>query len=349
MTLDAGASSPWQITAPPPVVPIMPRKAPRLSVVIPYHRGAGVIRAAVESVLEQTVQPDEIVICDDGSPDDLDAALGRLRANVKIVRQENGGIASAMNAAADAASGEYLAQLDQDDTFMPRRLEAIAATITARPDVDIVATDAVIEYQNRPVTTLGAVNPFRADNQRTAILGTCFFMWPAVRRSLLLEVGGYDESFAVMQDWECFVRLVLSGGVPAFVHEPLYRWRLTPGSRSSSDRIANVEAQVRMTVKTLSESRLDPAERKTAESLLAGRRRWLINAQALHALERQRPDARRRSLDVLVGGGFRPATRAKAAVAVLSPSLARRLIAYRRARTDPALEALAQRGFRRPG
>jgi len=61
------------------------REAPKLSVVITYFKGADVICDAVRSVLAQTVAPHEIVICDDGSPDDLAAVLGPLREHVEIV------------------------------------------------------------------------------------------------------------------------------------------------------------------------------------------------------------------------------------------------------------------------
>src|SRR5947209_5639345 len=79
---------------------------PRLSVMITYYKGEDVVGDAVRSALAQTVPPYEIVICDDGSPDDLDAGLGDLREHVKIVRKENGGTGSALNAAARAASGD---------------------------------------------------------------------------------------------------------------------------------------------------------------------------------------------------------------------------------------------------
>lgn len=307
------------------------------------------IREAVESVLEQTLQPDEIVICDDGSPDDLQAALGPLCAQVKIVRKHNGGIASAMNALTEAASGEFLVQLDQDDAFMPRRLEAIAATVVARPEVDVVATDAIVEHGGETVTILDPAKGLAGAEERTAILHECTFLWPAIRRSRLIEAGGYDESFAVMQDWECFARLVLGGAVTALVHEPLYRWRLTPGSRSSSDRLANIGAQIRMTSKLLAECELRSEERAAGEALLAARRRWLAREQARFAVETHAADARRRSLGLVTGAGFDRASRLKAAVAVLSPRLAARFLEGRRERTDPALEALAQRGFRLPG
>lgn len=317
---------------------------PALSVVIPYYRGANTIREAVQSILDQTLLPDEIVICDDGSPDDLVEALGPLRDRVEIVRKENGGISSAMNAAARAASGDLLVQLDQDDVFLPRRLEAIAAAAAADSEADIVTTDAFIEYAGRKVVRLAELHPFPATDRRKVLLTSCFVLWPAIRRSRLLAVGGYDESFAVMQDWECFIRLALDGAAIAYVDEPLYRWRLTPGSRSSEDGIANAEALIRMTTKTLANPSLNPDERAIVQGALASHLRRMALERAHLAVENGASDARRRSLELLAGRGFSPSTRAKAAVAVLSPRLAREFIERRRER-DPGGDALAQRGF----
>jgi hypothetical protein len=318
---------------------------PSLSVVIPYYRGAAMIADAVESVLAQTLAPLEIVICDDGSPDDLDAALGELRERVVVVRQQNGGIASAMNATTRAARGEFVVQLDQDDAFLPGRLEAIAAVLSARPDLDVVATDAIVEMGGSEIVTLDAIRRYADGDLRAAMLRTCSFLWPAIRRSRLLAVGGYDESFAVMQDWECFARLVLDGALVGYVHEPLYRWRMTPGSRSSRDRVANVEAIERMLLKLLEGQSLRDGERARAQALLGQRRRWLARERARQAVESGSPSARSLSLGLLAGRGHDRATRAKAAVTVLSPALARRFLEHRAEQADPAREALAQRGF----
>jgi cellulose synthase/poly-beta-1,6-N-acetylglucosamine synthase-like glycosyltransferase len=318
---------------------------PSLSVVIPYYAGAAVIGEAVESVLAQTLAPLEIVICDDGSPDDLDAALGELRERVVVVRQENGGIAAAMNALTRAARGEFVVQLDQDDAFLPGRLQAIAAVLGTRPDLDIVASDAIVEMGGSEVVTLDAIRRYEDGDLRAAMLRTCSFLWPAIRRSRLLAIGGYDESFAVMQDWECFARLVLDGALVAYVHEPLYRWRMTPGSRSSRDRVANVEAIERMLVKLLEGTSLRQGERARAQALLGQRRRWLARERARQAVENRSSRARSLSLGLLVGRGYDMATRAKAGVTVLSPALARRFLERRAEQADPAREALAQRGF----
>ncbi|MGO9488731.1 MAG: glycosyltransferase family 2 protein [Solirubrobacteraceae bacterium] len=338
----------WQVNVPEPQGAVTPGEPPSLSVMITYYKGQHVIAEAVRSVLEQTVRPYEIVICDDGSPDNLEAGLGELREQVKVVRKQNGGTGSALNAAARAAGGDYVVQLDVDDAFLPRRLEAISAVLAARPDVDLVSTDAVIEQEGVRVATMADVNPYPQSGQRTAMLTTCTFLWPAVRRSLVLEAGGWDESFKAIEDWDCWLRLVLAGAVVAYVREPLYRWRLTPGSRSSSNRVAHVEDQVHLTEKALAESPLQPDELRLAESLLADRRRWLARERARRAIETNAPDARQLSLRLLLGRGFDRATRAKAAVATLSPGLAGRFIEQRRDASDPAAFELAQRGFRLP-
>jgi glycosyltransferase involved in cell wall biosynthesis len=314
-----------------------------LSVVIPYYKGAGSIAEAVGSVLDQTLPAAEIVIVDDGSPDDLEAALGSLRDRVRIVGKENGGISSAMNAATEAAEGEWIVQLDQDDAFLPGRLEAIAAAARAHPEADIVATGARIEFEGRLVRTL-AVPSYPPEEQRLAIIGDCYFLWPAVRRARLLAVGGYDTEFAVMQDWECFIRLVLDGALTAVVDEPLYRWRLTPNSRSSADALENADALVRLMEKTLRRPDLGESEREAVERALKAQRMRVALERANHAVRSAGPEARRHSLAIARDGDFLASTRAKAALAVASPALARWLAAQR-SRLDPGGEALAARGF----
>jgi len=318
---------------------------PRLSVIVTYFRGERTVGDAVRSVLAQTLPPHEIVICDDGSPDDLDAGLGELREHVRVVRKENGGTGSALNAAAAAASGDYLVQLDVDDAFCPRRLEAVAAVLAARPDVDIVTGDALIEHGERVIASMGRLNPPALARGRETMLERNWIPWPAARRSLVMRHGGWDVRFKVFEDWDCWLRLVLAGAVVAYVHEPLYRWRLSPDSRSSVSRVAHYEDHVLMTEKALQGSDLTPAERARTASLLASRLRSLRRARARDAVLERAPDARRRSLAVLADGGIERATRAKAALAVLSPSLAGGLLARRAQAADPAVAELARRGF----
>lgn len=338
----------WRVSVPPAPAAGLSRaveRPPTLSVIITYYRGEATIGDAVRSALEQTVQPFEIVVCDDGSPDDLEAGLGGLREHVKIVRKANGGTGSALNAAARAAAGDYLVQLDVDDAFRERRLEAVAAVLASRPDVDLVSGDALIEYGDRVVGTIGEINPHPREGGRETMLERNWLPWPAARRSLVLEDGGWDERFQVFEDWDRWLRLLLAGATVAYVHEPLYRWRLSPHSRSSASRVAHYEDQVLLTEKALAGTHLTPAERDLAVSLLGRRHSSLQRARARDAVLGRRADARRRSLELMLGADSDPATRVKSGLAVISPRIAGRLLERRERSGDPAALELARRGY----
>ena len=127
---------------------------PSFSVIIPAYQAAGTIAQAVESALDQTVPAHEVIICDDGSTDDLEGALAPYRDRITLIHKENGGGASALNAAASAASGDFVVVLDSDDTYEPERLEALGALAAARPDLDVLMTDSYLEAGGRVVGAL---------------------------------------------------------------------------------------------------------------------------------------------------------------------------------------------------
>ncbi len=338
----------WRVTAPAHAAPVEPAPAPPVSVLVSYRGAQETIGEAVQSLLDQTVAPYEIVVCDDGSADDVREGLGELLREVQLLQKPPGGTSSAINAAARVASGEHVLALDARDVFEPRRIEAISAVLAARPDVDIVATDAIIERDGEPVTTLARISSFPPAQERRAMLRRCTFLWPCVRRSTLLENGGLDESLGALGDWDCWLRLVLAGASVAYVHEPLYRRRLTPAARSAANLLAHLEDQVRLTEKALDEGWLDEDERALADELLEERKCRLARELARAAVESGDRAARERSRPLLTGHGFRAATRAKAAATMVSPALASRFLALRREVADPDELELAGRGLRLP-
>src|SRR5439155_21073872 len=175
------------VRAPPPRTPVEPAgERPTFSVIIPAYQAADSVGGAIESALAQTLAPDEIVVCDDGSTDDLDAALAPYLDCIVLVRKENGGVASALNAAAARATGDFLVVLDSDDAYLPTRLEAMSALASARPDLDVLSTDALLEVEGRTVARFYTkAQPFPVEGQREAILDRCFLFAPAVRRDRL--------------------------------------------------------------------------------------------------------------------------------------------------------------------
>jgi GT2 family glycosyltransferase len=315
--------------APPAAGPATPAPAPTFSVLIPAYQAAATIGETLESAFAQTLPPHEVIVCDDGSTDDLDAALAPFRDRIVLLRKANSGVASARNTALRAASGEFVAQLDSDDAFLPDRLKALAELATERPDLDILATDAYFEFEGKVVGRFyDAQMPFPTEDQRTAIFDRCFVGWPAVRRRRLLAVGGFDESLVTGDDWDAWMRLILDGARAGVVNEALLRYRLTPGS-VSSDRVRVLRERVAILDKTAQHPTLTPSERQALASARRSMHHRALFAEAHEALLARRPDARRRALALVVGRGLDFRTRIKALAAALAPGAARRALERR--------------------
>jgi glycosyltransferase involved in cell wall biosynthesis len=112
--------------------------SPLISVVVPCHNAAQFIREAVDSVLAQSHSNLQIIVVDDGSTDDSVGRIADLRDRIEIVEQPNGGPAVARNAGLRAARGEFIAFLDADDTWHPRKLEVQARHAMGNSECGIV-------------------------------------------------------------------------------------------------------------------------------------------------------------------------------------------------------------------
>jgi glycosyltransferase involved in cell wall biosynthesis len=110
-----------------------------VSVIIPAYKAAHTIGRAVESALAQSVPAAEIVVVDDGSPDDIAAALAPYGERVTLLRKANGRAASARNMGIERATGDFMAFLDADDYWEPEKLERQLAIFQRHPEVGLVA------------------------------------------------------------------------------------------------------------------------------------------------------------------------------------------------------------------
>jgi glycosyltransferase involved in cell wall biosynthesis len=109
-------------------------------VIIPVYNRAAIVHEAIRSVLTQSFQDFELVIVDDGSTDDLLAAVGAfLQPMVRLLRQDHRGANWGRNAGIDAAAGLYVAFLDSDDRFLPGYLESLAAEFCEYGDAVLFA------------------------------------------------------------------------------------------------------------------------------------------------------------------------------------------------------------------
>jgi glycosyltransferase involved in cell wall biosynthesis len=314
-----------RVLAPAPAGPLTPLSSPpTFSIVIPAYQAAATIGHAVKSALEQDHRAHEVIVVDDGSTDDLAGAIGPFAHDVRLIRQTNRGGAAAHNAGDAVATGEFVVTLDADDRFHPRRLKALAELACARPDLDLITTDARFVVDGRSVGSFLDHNPFAIRDQRTAILHSCFVGgWPAVRRGRLQAIGGFDETLRTGYDWDCSLRLIVDGTLAGLVAEPYYEYVIHSGSLTSS-RVSSLWDRVRLLEKAQANPALLPSDRSELARSLRLHRSRAVEAEAKATLFASGPRGRLLKLASSPGVDYR--ARVVAALAGLVPSLARRFV-----------------------
>jgi glycosyltransferase involved in cell wall biosynthesis len=170
-----------------------------ISVVIPARDRERYIAEAIESLLAQTLPPQEVIVVDDGSSDGTAAAAELLGAIV--VRSEGRGPAAARNLGARTARCELLAFLDSDDLATPRRLELQAEALTARPEIDGVVgrMESFVSDDSEPGLRARVVLP---EGSPMAYLASTLL----VRRQVFLDSGGFDDRLRAAEMIEWFGR-----------------------------------------------------------------------------------------------------------------------------------------------
>ena len=288
--------------------------------IIASYQAAAWVADAVRSALEQTDPPHEVIVCDDGSTDDTAAVLAPFGDAITLIRQDNRGEAGARNTAIGAASGDVLAILDADDQFVPERLARLGDAFEARPDLDVVTTDAWIELDGERVRrAYEAGYRFPVHGQRREILRDNFvFGICAVRRSLVLEAGGYDEAIRYATDWDLWLRLILGGARAGCLMEPLATYRLQRGSLSS--QLASMLAgRVTILEKAARRGDLSGEERAVLERALRDYRAQHAVERAREALRAGAAGARGLSLRAVGARGLGARTRVKLLAGAVAP------------------------------
>jgi len=206
-------------------------KPPLVSVVIPTHNRPDMLREAIGSVRAQTVTDYEIiVVCNGSSPQDL-AKYAAIPDIAPIVTDRKG-IGSALNIGIQAARGEWVAFLDDDDLWEPNKLE-IQLQVARSANADVVFCDTInfgsghkMTAPLRPPPSLSTREAFLLANYGGGCSATI------VRRSALLAVGGFDEG-QVSPDWDLWMRLSWHFKV-AWADAFLVRYRYHEGNASKT-------------------------------------------------------------------------------------------------------------------
>lgn len=119
------------------LAPADSRFQPLVTILIPLFNRAGPAVEAIQSCIDQTWRPIEILLIDDGSTDDVEAALRPFGPQVRLIRKSNGGVASARNVGLRLAQGEFIHLLDSDDLLCPTAVEHALAAFMTIADADL--------------------------------------------------------------------------------------------------------------------------------------------------------------------------------------------------------------------
>lgn len=209
---------------------------PVISIIVPvYNISKDYLEACVASVLAQHYPYWELCLCDDAStlPETIET-LERLRGidyRIKVKRlSQNVGISRCSNAAAEIATGSYLAFLDNDDTISPRALLSYAQAIRGNPKAMLLYCD-----EDKISATGEYVDHYMKPDWSPEHLESAMYVLHmiVVRKSRFLELGGYREKYTGAQDYDLALRISLAGDQVVHVPEVLYHWRMIEGSASA--------------------------------------------------------------------------------------------------------------------
>jgi len=193
---------------------------PLVSVVIPAYNSAAVLGDAIDSVMTQSYSPIEIIVVDDGSSDATAKVVWNY-SEVRYLRQSNRGPSAARNHGIAEARGEYIAFLDADDVWLPRKLAEQMSVLEYHSGAGLVFADmqffsAAAAAQVSMFETHGfTAEFFGQDNRvidapsklvRTNFIPTSTVLAP---KSALVKAGGFDEQFTKSEDWDLWLRIAL--------------------------------------------------------------------------------------------------------------------------------------------
>lgn len=205
-----------------------------ISVVIPLYNKEAEIERTLRSVLEQTLQPSEIIVVDDGSTDGSAAIVERVGGErVRLVHQQNRGVSAARNKGIELARGEYISFLDGDDRWHPDYLKCLTDFIARHPDCGAYGMAFYIDSGDGLVLadtpqTEGEVDFFAESMQRYVLIPSA----ATIRRDVLLEVGGFPNGMRMGEDQFLWTKVARKTKV-AFLPTPLVVYSRVAENRSA--------------------------------------------------------------------------------------------------------------------
>jgi glycosyltransferase involved in cell wall biosynthesis len=182
----------------------------KISVLIPTYNRAELLERAIKSVLAQTYHNYEIIVIDDGSTDNTQQIIHRYRHKLRYFSQLHRGVSAARNLGLEKSTGTWVAFLDSDDYWLPTKLERQMQFLQQQPHLMIAQTEEQWIRHGVPV------NPMKKHQKYGGwifekCLPLCIISPSAVivHQKIFNDVGVFDESFPVCEDYDLWLRVAL--------------------------------------------------------------------------------------------------------------------------------------------
>lgn len=218
-----------------------------ISVIIPTYKTQGGVIHSVDSVLNQTYQDIEVIVIDDNDPQSdcrkqTENLMKKYEGNPKVIYikhaiNKNG--AAARNTGIRASKGEYIAFLDDDDEFLPTKLEKQLLFLEQHSEFQAVYCK--ILESGRVINTY----PYEGDclvpllKERTCMFTSSLLF----RRGALLSFGGFNESFRRHQDYVLMINFFVHGYKVGLLREPLIKYATIGGNRAVGSKLEDLKGQ----------------------------------------------------------------------------------------------------------
>ncbi len=205
------------------------KRLPLVSVIIPCYNQAHFLAEAVQSALDQDYPAVEVIVVNDGSPDNTREVATQFGDRIVYIEQENRGLSAARNAGIRAATGQYIALLDSDDIYLPSALTTLARCLDKHPNVGLVCSDALL-FDDRGDFGLKSARsgrPRNPQNFRWETVEYCATPSTAmIREEVFRRVGLFNEYLKnAAEDWLMWVQISRYFDM-MYLDQPLVRYRI---------------------------------------------------------------------------------------------------------------------------
>lgn len=214
------------------------KSGPLVSVIVPAYNTRHTVKRTLDSVLAQTYSNFEVIVVDDGSPDGVGEYVEKeYGARIKLIRQDNKGLAGARNTGAKASRGEYLCFLDSDDWWTPNKLDEQVAQIALDPEASVLYSncffyeDGVKKGEWTDIHNQGSGNILEQLIKREVMLPVLTAM---VRKKDFETVGRFDEGLREVEDYDLWLRMASRGFKFSANPRPLAYYYINPKGLSSN-------------------------------------------------------------------------------------------------------------------